>query len=305
MNIKSLDLNLLKIFEAIFREKNLTNAALEMSLSQPAISHSLSRLRVFFNDPLFVREANMMVPTTRAESIYQDVKQSLKIIQKVLENKGQDIPANSSRTFVIGISNYCSMAVLPNLLSELSKKAPDIKIRAKHLTLKQKNQCLEEGSMDLVIAGSMNQKTSLKQQKLFSDEEVCIAGELARINGDFIDLANIGLYPLIRYQVSQQEKVSIFQKLDAKKIRLRASIITDQELIIPQLVSSTNHLGIVGKKIALKYKENFKLKILPIRGIDTQFSVKQFWHMRQDKDPVHSWFRKLVKAVGQQVSQED
>ena len=79
MNIKNLDLNLLKIFEAIFREKNLTNAALEMSLSQPAISHSLSRLRVFFDDPLFVREANMMVPTTRAESIYQDVKQSLKI----------------------------------------------------------------------------------------------------------------------------------------------------------------------------------------------------------------------------------
>ncbi len=301
MNIKDLDLNLLKIFDTLYKEKNLTRVAKLMALSQPAISHSLARLRDFFEDPLFVREGNLMVPTTRAQNIYDNINRSLKTIQQTIEDKGRTEPARSSRTFVLGLSNYCSVTVLPDLIEVLEKKAPSINIRTQHLTLAQKTRCLEDNTIDLVIGCSKIQKAGIKQQKLFSDKEVCIAGDLTGIPENGINLDNIGQYSLIRLQTSQHEKSDIFQTLDERKIQFKSTFTTDQEFIIPQIVASTRHIGIVAEKIALKYKNAFGYEIYPIKEIETKFTIRQYWHMRQDNDPVHKWFRKLLLGTCRQI----
>jgi len=294
---------LLKVFKAIYSEMNLTRAASELSLSQPAVSHSLSKLRDFFEDPLFVREGNLMLPTKRAEAIYENVKTSLKIIETLLDDKGQNRPSKSSRTFTIGISNYASITILPKLLSELYSRAPDIKLETKHVTQKQKIRFLEDGDLDLVIGTKIDSKPSLKRQNLFSDEEVCIVGPLNKVKKDYIDIKNINHFSWIRLQASNQDKIDIFQKLDAIGVELITPIMSDQELVIPSIVSKTTLVGIVAKKIALEYKGVFDLKILSIKDIETKFSILQYWHMTQDNDPIHRWFRKLVKTVCEEIDE--
>lgn len=297
MNLHDLDLNLLKVFDTLYKEQSLTRVARSMHLSQPAISHSLAKLRVFFNDPLFVREGHLMVPTKRAQTLNEDINTSLTMIRKTLEDKGHTDPRQSSRTFVLGLTNYCSVMVLPELLQTLEKEAHQIQVITRHSTLEQKETSLEEGGLDLVIGCSQIKKSGFMQQKLFSDKEVCIAGKHTKIPEKEINLENIGRYPVIRLQVSQHETTGIFPTLDSQKIKLNNTFTTDQEFVIPDIVTKTNHIGIVAKKIALKYQQTFNFNIYPIQGIDTRFTIQQYWHMRADNDPVHTWFRQVVKKI--------
>jgi len=303
MNIQDLDLNLLKVFDAILKEQSLTKAAKAMALSQPAISHSLAKLRDFFKDPLFVRQGNVMAPTQRAKAISKNIGKSLDIITKALEDKGQADPRKSSRTFVIGITNYGAMALLPDLLSELEEQAPGIRIITQHLTLEQKTRFLEDSSIDLAIGCARPEKAGIKEQAIFSDKEVCVVGKSTPVADGYISHSNIGDFSLIRYQVSQQESTDLFCILDDKKISYQSTFTTDQEFLIPQVVTKTGHIGIVAEKIALRYQKGFDFDIYPIKDVETRFTIRQFWHMRQDNDHVHRWFRKLIKDIGNRLDQ--
>lgn len=297
MNINKLDFNLLKVFDAIFNEQKLTMAAQKLSLSQPAVSHSLAKLRDFFNDPLFVREKNAMMPTAKALLIHANIKKALSLLRQTIEDKGDTNPEKSSRSFCIGLTNYCSITVLPGLLKKIEQQAPHIRITTLHSTLQQKTQYLEDGRFDLVISCSRLKTAGLKQQRLFEDREVCIAGPQTIIPGGSFSIDQISDYPLIRLQISDNESSDIFRLLDKKKLPLRNTFTTDQELIIPQVVSTTGYIGIIAQKIAEKYQQAFDFNIYPITGIKTRFSAWQYWHLRDDKDPIHTWFRNRVKAV--------
>ncbi|MCG8565660.1 MAG: LysR family transcriptional regulator [Desulfobacterales bacterium] len=302
MDIKNLDLNLLKVFEAVYRGKNLTRAAKEMSLSQPAISYSLGKLREFFKDPLFVREGHAMVPTPRAEALNTDVKAALSLIRDLLDHGGSKDPSESSRTFVIGISNYCSLTLLPELVACLSKAAPAMAIRTCHCTIAQRIAGLEEGSLDLVFAGAMENKAKLKVQTLYTDHEICIAGASSSIPQRPVQPEELGRYPFIRYEMSPGERLDLFRQLDERKILLQTRAITDQELMVPELVDRINGVGIVASKVGYVFKEKLKLKTMPIMGMETSFKVRQYWHPRHDNDPVHTWFRNLVKEIATPLS---
>ncbi|MCG8687047.1 MAG: LysR family transcriptional regulator, partial [Desulfobacterales bacterium] len=283
------------------REESLTQAARSMNLSQPAISHSLAKLRDFFNDPLFVRQGNRMKPTLRAKTAGGEIGKSLELINRVLGDRGQDDPRESSRTFVIGITNYSSLVLMPELLPVLEKLAPGIRIITQHLTLVQKTRFLENGDLDLVIGCSRIQRAGIREQSLFSDREVCVAGRSTEIPEGAIGPDNIGRYNLIRYQVSQQETTDLFHILDQQKIKFNTPFITDQEFLIPQVVIRTGYIGIVAEKIANSYRKGFPFTVYPLEGFETRFRIRQFWHLRQDTDPVHQWLRELIADIGKRI----
>ncbi len=297
MNFDRLDLNLIKIFDSLYREKTLTRVAKIMGLSQPAISHSLAKLREFFDDPLFVREKNIMVPTAKAERIHGRMGRSLERLRHAVEDRGHSDPTRSSRAFMLGLTNYTGVVVLPRLLAALEQQAPMIRVFTRHAGAGQKADFLEEGSIDLAIGCSPINRSGLKQQRLFDDQEVCIAGRSTRVPEHAITPDNISRYSLIRLQVAQHETTDIFQHLDKEKIDIKTTFTTDQETLIPLIVAGSNHIGIVANKIARVYQKAFGFDIYPVRGLDTRFTARQYWHSRNDKDPVHQWFRRLVKTV--------
>ena len=131
MNVSNFDLNLLVVFNAIYEEKSLTRAGQRLRLTQPAISHSLNRLRSAFNNQLFVRHGNQMVPTPLAEKMRLGVQEILGLTEKMFEGWEIFEPSQSTRTFLIGIQDYPMLVVLPRLLEIMNKTAPTINIKTR------------------------------------------------------------------------------------------------------------------------------------------------------------------------------
>jgi len=301
MNIKNLDLNLLVVFETIFKEQNLTRAGHVLSLSQPAMSHALGRLRKYFGDPLFIRKGKLMVPTPRAKSMYQNIRHALKKIKTTVEDRGETDPLKSSRTLQIGITNYSNFVIIPKLIRYLSDNTPGIRLSTHHLTLKQKTDQLENGTIDLVIGCSQFDRAGIKQQKLFSDREVCVMSRNSEIPGGMLTSYTIQQLNFIKLKLSEYEEINYIDKYKNRNISFSNSFSTDQELVIPKIVSETGLSGIIAEKIALQFKDMFSLNVYPLPDIDAGFDICQYWHIQNDRDPFHKWFRNLVKDLSKDL----
>src|SRR6202008_2816556 len=123
MNWNTFDLNLLVVFDAVMQDRNLTRAGQRLGMSQPAVSHALTRLRHALKDDLFVRSPEGMRPTPRAERMLGPVRAALQELQVTLEANEFD-PAASSREFAVAANNYAARAVVPALVHRVAKLAP-------------------------------------------------------------------------------------------------------------------------------------------------------------------------------------
>ena len=128
MNLASIDLNLLLVFDAIMQEKNVTRAGDRIGMSQPAMSNALNRLRYHINDELFVRSSEGMLPTPRAVELSTPIRGALDGIESALDPTEFD-PLISTRTFTIGTNDYCVSILIPKLAAAMQQDAPNINIR--------------------------------------------------------------------------------------------------------------------------------------------------------------------------------
>src|SRR6202034_1772989 len=151
MNLRSLDLNLLLVFEAILREGSVARAAERLHLSPPATSHALSRLRHRLKDQLFVRTPAGMTPTPRAEQLARPVRRALDELQLALE---PDVfsPATAERIFVVALNNFGAIALAAPVVSECLKQAPRIRVSLRPSGTLDVLNFLERGELDLVIS---------------------------------------------------------------------------------------------------------------------------------------------------------
>ena len=130
MNLKETDLNLFKAFDVIYTEKNLTKAGEILGITQPAVSNALSRLREMFNDELFIRSSKGMLPTPVAQDIIKDVREALGLMNKTIAQTDSFDPSTSEVTFKISIGDSSEYRLLPILLKELAKDAPNISVES-------------------------------------------------------------------------------------------------------------------------------------------------------------------------------
>ncbi len=297
MNLAEFDLNLLVIFDAVYKEKNLTRAGQRLNLSQPAISHALNRLRAAFDDPLFIRHGYRMEPTPLTEELKENIKKVLDLTERTLEDRGNFDPYRSTRTFHIGIQDYPMIVVLPRLIKSLREEAPNIKIRTFHLSMEERKTALEDGKLDMVIGIKQDFGSSIFQQYLFKDREVCIMRKdhpLAKakmsleqyLSGEFIGLS-----------VSDVKQARIDRKLSEMGHKRDIKLTVENEIAIPQLVSQSNYLAIIAELVAGEFLDWLPIKAVPLPiDIDT-FDINQYWHVRYQKDPGHSWLRQAIKKA--------
>ena len=128
VNLARIDLNLLTAFEALYRERQVSRAAARVGRSQSAMSHTLARLRDLFEDELFVRADNQLVPTRQAQELAELVLPALQSLRAAIEQKGRFDPALSRRHFRIGMSDIASFLLLPAVIPDLRAQAPNIDI---------------------------------------------------------------------------------------------------------------------------------------------------------------------------------
>ncbi|QKE64263.1 LysR family transcriptional regulator [Aquipseudomonas campi] len=151
MNILTFDLNLLRVLDALLRERNVSRAAERLSLSQPAVSNALNRLRDLLDDPLLVRVGRAMQPTPRALALEAPIRDALQRIEQSLGEGAPFDPASSRQRFRIAVTDYVELILMPRLLKLLAERAPGLRIDIQHLSPSLPGEALEKGELDLVL----------------------------------------------------------------------------------------------------------------------------------------------------------
>ncbi|MDK2778163.1 MAG: LysR family transcriptional regulator [Pseudomonadota bacterium] len=148
MNLSRVDLNLFVVFDAIYREGNLTRAAESLHLSQPAVSHALGRLRERFNDPLFERSGKGVAPTPLAKAIVGRVRVALQDLESTLTEGLNFDPARATRVFTLAARDVMEATALPPLMARLQTQAPGIQLRSVRIARRDMESALSSGQID-------------------------------------------------------------------------------------------------------------------------------------------------------------
>lgn len=174
MHLSALDLNLLVALESLLDEASVGRAAARVSLSQPAMSHALKRLRVLFGDPLLVRVGAQMHLTARGEALRYPVKDALTRVRDLLVSEKFDA-ASSTRTFRLFVADNASDLILSPLLKRLQREAPNVSIRVQPGRESVMDPSQLARSVDVAIACVPNIFKGFYQQRLFTDRDACAA----------------------------------------------------------------------------------------------------------------------------------
>lgn len=297
MDIRSIDLNLLVVLEALLLDRNVTRAAKRVGLSQSATSSALGRLRDLFQDPLLVRTSEGMVPTQTALALMPDVLESLKQVRSIFEEKPRFNPATSTRTFAIVATDFMQMLLASKLAKTIEAKAPGIEISFKIPTGSIPTLAMQKGEIDLAFAPYADSPQGIYRQTLFSDRLVSITREDHPTIGKKISLSEYLKLNHVVVSFSGDRKTLVDEELAKKGLRRKITAVVPYLYLALQLVAETDMIATMPSRLVELHKENLGLKVLPPPIQSGEFVMYQLWHERTHSDDANSWLRSIVKNL--------
>ena len=312
INIHEIDLNLLVAFNALMRERNVTRAGERIGLTQPAMSHALTRLRRICGDPLFVRVRRGMEPTEFAQQLGASVAEGLQVIEAGLEGKMRFEPATAQQDFQIVMSDMGELVYLPPLMLALKARAPGVNIRVLQISRDRYQDAFETGAVDLGIGVWPNLQESFYQQRLFSDSYACLVrGDHPRIGTtltlkQFADESHVMIEPVgSRYShiaPAPTGTTLVERVLSEHGLTRRVALRVPHFIVVPTIVQTTDFIATLPRTVVSMSDAPRNLKLLPLPFQAPNFVVRQFWHQRSHHDPANRWLRNLVAELFLQPS---
>ena len=299
MKLSDIDLNLFVVFDAIYTEGNLTRAGEIIGITQPAVSNSLSRLRNLFDDPLFVRTAEGMVPTPVAQNIIGSVRQALGLIRSSVQESESFDAKSSDKRFRMSMTDLSQAIVLPNLFTMVKKEAPMVAIDCYQVHRRDMNIELASGNLDLAIDIPLTPDPQIKQVPLFAHPYVCVISQNNDKVGEKLELDQYLSLQHIHIS-SRRGGLGLVDLALGKMGRKRDLVLRTQHyLSTPQLLDGTNFTLTVPKIFA-----EFLGTTVASRYVALPFEVPPlesylYWHESTDKDQANLWMRDLILKAHQ------
>jgi DNA-binding transcriptional LysR family regulator len=290
-----IDLNLLAVFETIYSKGGVTHAARHLNLSQPAVSHSLARLRDAFGDKLFVRSGNALVPTTLAQAMIGPVREALRHVETAFAAAMTFDPQTSTRAFSIGLRQSGEMRSFPGLVADALREAPGLALASLNFRRRDLAASLADGHLDLAIDVRNASQEGLCSELLKEDNLVVVArADHPRVRGridldTFLALDHIVASPRPRGLDGADAALAEFGKSRRVSVRCQHvwsawQIVATSDLIctLPSSYAETMNL-VSGNQIV-----PFPLAITPN-------ALFMYWHEAADRDPGNQWLRSIVR----------
>lgn len=302
LNLRSIDLNLLPIFEAIMEAGQYSRAAERLAMSQPAMSAAVQRLRTTLDDPLFVRTSKGVVPTAKAHEVYKEIHGAMNQLRQGLTGRGQFDPSGSDDSFRIMSGDYFEFVMLPRLLNVLEIQAPKVSIRVQAMDQDPKTQLLH-GHCQMILDAFPISDERIVCEEIMQEELVVIARKD---------------HPLLNKQTMTSEE--FFQlkhavlpergrELPLDKILARTSSVREQvkERIIAvqvgqyssllAVVSSSDCIATVPRALAKRYSQSLGLSIYDFPLEVPPVPVYMMWSKAYDQDPALRWLLKTFRDL--------
>jgi len=299
MNIETLDLNLLRVLDAVYRERSLSRAAERLGMSQPGISQALKRLRQQTGDPLFIRQAHGVSPTALSESMAPAIRVALDSLQAALSTPANRDIRQSQRSLRVAMSDYSQILILAPLIRFLDEQAPQLRFRATPIDGIDLHAALHAGDIDMAIGGLPPLAEHFRQQQLFQDEFVCIARAAhPRIRGQ-LTLEQYAQEKHVGVAVRLTQVSKIDEACQIHGFQRRIHVVVPDFLATPFLVAASDALATLPRRLLRLVPAQLGLQILPAPLVLPNPLVCQYWAERTHHDPVCQWLRGQIHTLCQ------
>ncbi len=312
LNLRTFDLNLLKVFDVVMAERNLTRAAQELALTQPAVSNALRRLRQALGDEVLVRQGRSLQPTPKALELWPEIRATLQHLQTTLAPR-VFVPGTAQNSFVLTMADATAAELMVGLVSTLSQQAPGVSLRTAPLTTRDPRRLLEDGLADLAIGhfpsviaeldaqAQTGASPAFFHQRLFASDYVCVMRHghplasspltldaychaqhmLVSFSGRAFGLIDEALARLNR---SRRVMLTVNQFFTTVKVVAQSDLLT----VLPR-----HFLNVTGFEAQLVVRE-LPFAVPPIE-------VDALWSRRHAQDDAHVWLRAQVQAAAVQA----
>ncbi|MCF3934942.1 LysR family transcriptional regulator [Acuticoccus sp. M5D2P5] len=292
MNLRHFNLNLLVVFEAMMSQRSTTRAGQILGLSQSAISNSLAQLRLAFDDQLFVRHKNEMVPTQRAYEIAGSVSQALAQIRALTGEVQTFDPATSERTFRIGMNDYSAFVLLGGIVEHVRAQSSTIKICVHNIGNDTIHQAIDSDDADLCIAFDERDDPQHETQVLFEDEWVCAsqgAGRGPLSLADYLEANHVVIGTGLGNHVDRLLKTMNLERVNRVSLPFC--------LAAPVLVEGSDLMLTLPRRLAHEFSRGRKIDIRRLPFRTHGFPVSMVWHSRRNDDAGLTWLRNLIAST--------
>ena len=306
MDLLKLDLNLLKVFDALMKERHVSRAAERLCLSQPAMSHALKRLREQLGDEIVLRGKHGMEPTNYAESIIAPVSQILHMVENQLLNPEPFQPEVTTRKFTLGVDTHLVPSIVPPIAMQLHKLAPNACLKVNLLPPGFLLKPSLEGDTELAIGTTFNNPNKLLHQHLFTEK---IVGLVRKGHPKYRKRATLKQlakdYEFVDYAVKGEDTTLMDDLMAEHQLTRSVPIVVSDLQGIFEYILWTDLMFIGGIKQATATVKRLGLELpYGVIALPKEFTqryhsrVDMYWRPQQDKDPGLAWFRSIVAETG-------
>ncbi|AZG73080.1 LysR family transcriptional regulator [Shewanella livingstonensis] len=295
--IQQLDLNLLKIFEALYSEQNMTLAAKSLFITPSAVSHAIKRLRLVLNDPLFVRQGLQMQPTPACQRMAPQLISALNRIRQVLQQCGEFDPLTTEQTFKIAIHEALESQIMPRLIKQVSQLIPHAYVVSMSFSRDNIARQLANGEVDVAIDVARAVNAPLAHKALLSDP-FCVlidrqyhplsTGKLSAadyMNAEHIAVSSRPIGRVMEDMLLQQQGINRQIKYRCQSYQTAAKMIIGSPFMLT-----------LPRTIALQFiHQDLYVHTMPFElpDIDTHL----YWHTNTETDPAFMWLRTQIEQA--------
>jgi DNA-binding transcriptional LysR family regulator len=294
-DIRSLDLGMLRTFDALMRERSVSRAAARLFLSQPAVSASLNRLREVFGDPLFTRTSHGVMPTSRAQALAPLVERALGSIAALLEADRFE-PERSNRIFRVAGSDHASRMLLPELSRRLVLAGSGVRVHWVPPGAWSLAEHLHNGELDIAVMSRIHVPQDIRTRLLYQDHYVFVLRKNHPLAGQPVTLESFCATPhvFLGYGTSTLDDLVDDALQRSGRRRLPQIAVSSFAQIVHQLLHS-DHAAVVGRRVALHYADQLHIQPLPFEL--PGYSSLLCWSQRSEADPGATWLREQVLEI--------
>ncbi|MGK2742181.1 LysR family transcriptional regulator [Tepidicaulis sp. LMO-SS28] len=303
MNIRQLDLNLLLVFDAVYRERSTSAAARKLDLSQPAVSNALRRLRKFTGDTLFFRSGNEMMPTRTANALAIPVSHALSTVEESLSSLRAFDPRTSTRVFRLGINDFMRVTLVPALANLLEQEAPNVRLE---FTGETPNppvllEALRRGETDISILplGAVAAEKDISFSAFNSDTLAVVARAEHPIFDSGTPVSTEALASA-RYVTTNNAPAlrALAETVFAEHgIERNVACVMPDTSTIPSIVEMTDYLGIVGKSFLKRHQRDHAIAEVKTPFTFPQIKAGLVWARSADEDQGLQWLRHKAEGI--------
>lgn len=300
-DLQTLDLNLLRVFDAVARERHVTHAAEKLNLSQPAVSNALARLRTALKDELFLRRPGGVEPTALALSLAGPVAEVLDRLRTTLADQTPFEPATTQRVFTVALSEYAESVLAPPLLEVMHREAPNALLAVRHADRTNAQDLLEKGEAELAIAVLGEPPALYTRVRLLPEGFITLVRPGHPLAEGEMTLERFTAFPHLLHSPNGSRGGALDAPLEAAGFPRRLGAVVAHLGAVPEILARTDMVMTLSARLAQRLARTYGLVQRPCPVAFEHVRLSLVFHRRFEADAGHAWLRRLLLVVAREV----